>query len=110
MHSVDLCKCALCLITQCLLLPDMFAVLGCEPGRVGRAQQHKVLSVHAEYEESPSVDNHTNLLMVDMLQFNICAVLWANGTKIRPSLLVSSAISGTFVTDVHSCGRCSLQE
>ena len=56
---------ALCLITQCLLLPDTFAVLACERSSIGRAQQHKVFSVHAKDEESASVDADTIQLMAD---------------------------------------------
>jgi len=82
----------------------MFIVLKCERSSIGRAQQHKAFTVHAKYEESASADDDTNQLMEDMLQFNMCALLWANGSKINPLLLVSSVISGTLVTDVHSCG------
>jgi hypothetical protein len=43
----------------------MFAVLACERSSSGRAQQHKVFSVHAKYEESASVVNDTTQLMAD---------------------------------------------
>lgn len=55
----------LCLITQCLLLPDMLAVLACELSSIGGAQQHKVFSMHAEYEEGASVDDDTIQLVAD---------------------------------------------
>ncbi len=65
MHS-GLCEFALCLIAECMLLLDLFAVLACEHSSFARAQQHKTLSVHAEYEESASVDDDTIQLMADM--------------------------------------------
>ena len=49
-----------------MLLLDLFAVLACEHSSFARAQQHKTLSVHAEYEESASVDDDTIQLMADM--------------------------------------------
>ena len=43
----------------------MLAVLACELSSIGGAQQHKVFSEHAEYEECASVDYDTIQLMAN---------------------------------------------
>lgn len=90
LYALCWCECefALCLITQCLLLPDVNAVLACDRSSIGRAQQNKVFSVHAEYDESVSADAGV------LLDFNMYPLLWASDSKIKSLLFVPSVISG----------------